>query len=118
LEPEASLSYLEGPSICLDSEPDKSNQFYLFISLFHIYFNIILPPTILPSKRSFPPKPAAHSLTQTPSHAISSGTLQYVFCPRDSPVPISVPYKQQLYFVYQTTGTPEVLKGTAPTDIA
>jgi hypothetical protein len=90
VETESSLSCLGEPSTCLDSEPDKSNPLYLFISLFHIHFNIILPPTIWPPKRSFPPNPTAHSLTQAPSHAacsssstfpISSGTLQPVFCP-------------------------------------
>jgi hypothetical protein len=35
VEPEGSLSCSEGPSTCLDSEPDKSNQLYLFISISH-----------------------------------------------------------------------------------
>lgn len=90
VEPEIPVFCSEGPSTCLDSEQDNSNQLYLFIYLFHIHFNIIFPPTIWPPKKSFPPKPAAHSLTQTPSHAacssafpvpVPSGRLQPVFCP-------------------------------------
>jgi len=97
----------------MDSETDKPNLLYLF----HILFNIIFTFTIWPPKRSVPPIPASHSLTQAQSHAVSSGTLQPVFCPH---VIVQSQFqshtKQQLSFLQQATGAPEVLNRNAAAD--
>ena len=104
----------KGPLLVwIHSQINPIQYFYLSL-LFHIHFNIILPLTIWPSTK--PCSPFAYPSTK--SCCLFWNTSACILPSCDSPVPISAPYKQQLHFVQQATGAPEVLKGTAATDIA
>lgn len=89
MKTESSFCCSEGPSTCLDSESHKPNPCCLFISLFHIHFNIILPPTIWPPKifSTKPCSPFAYPNTKSrcqPQYLpcpCPFGKLQHVFCP-------------------------------------